>query len=181
MSTGLEKLEKHAMQVAAREECFLYDLELVGTGKSRILRIFIDKEGEEGVSVDDCSNVSRGLGLLLDVEDIVPGGSYQLEVSSPGLERHLSKDWHYTKAKGEKVIVQLKTGLGQFQKGLSEKESRRKKVSGQIVEADEEGVSLSVEIKDMDAFEVKIPYEHVHKSKVVFEYDKLYKQQKKKK
>ena len=67
----------------------LVDLELLGGGKARMLRIFIDKPG--GVTHEDCANFSREAGTIFDVEDAVPGGTYTLEVSSPGLDRKLSK------------------------------------------------------------------------------------------
>ena len=68
-----EKVERMAREVAEREGCEIYDVELVGGGGSRALRVFIDKADGAGVSIDDCSNVSRGLNLLLDVEDVIPG------------------------------------------------------------------------------------------------------------
>ncbi|MCJ8278301.1 MAG: ribosome maturation factor RimP [Bdellovibrionales bacterium] len=181
MSAVLEKLEKHAQQVAEREDCFLYDLELVGAGKNRILRIFIDKEGEEGVSIDDCSNVSRGMDLILDVDDLVPGGGYQLEVSSPGLDRHLTKGWHYNKVQGQSVNVRLKTGLGLICEGLPEKENKRKKLVGKIIEADDQTVRIEMEAKKEDPLMVTIPLEEIHKAKLVFDYDKLLNKQPKKK
>ena len=91
MESWLEKIEKIAQEIAEREGCVLYDLENIGSGKGRILRVYIDKD--TGVGIEDCSNVSKGLNLRLDVEDIVPGEMYNLEVSTPGLDRHLKKAW----------------------------------------------------------------------------------------
>ena len=79
MEAWLEKVEKLAQEVAEREGCILYDVENSGSGKGRILRIYIDKEG--GVGIEDCSNVSKGLNLMLDVEDIVPGAMYVCIIS----------------------------------------------------------------------------------------------------
>ena len=90
----IQKIEILAGQVAEREGVRIYDLEFSGGTQGRVLRVFIDKEG--GVSIEDCANVSRGLNLLLDVEDPIPGGKYSLEVSSPGMERILRKSWHFT-------------------------------------------------------------------------------------
>ncbi|MBX3022375.1 MAG: ribosome maturation factor RimP [Bdellovibrionales bacterium] len=103
-SGQLERIRLFAEEVASREGCVLYDLEF-REGPGRTLRVFIDKE-PGGVSIDDCANVSRGLNLRLDVEDAMPGGAYDLEVSSPGLDRKLTQLWHYQKAAGQ--IVQLK-------------------------------------------------------------------------
>lgn len=100
--TDLEQIRRFAEEVAVREGCRLYDVEFGGGGAGRILRVFIDKD-EGGVSIDDCVNVSRGLNLRLDVEDVVPGGRYELEVSSPGLERRLTQLWHFERAVGKTV------------------------------------------------------------------------------
>jgi ribosome maturation factor RimP len=71
--------------------------------KSRwLVRLFIDKEG--GVTVDDCARISDQVGDVLDVYDI-PGGAYNLEVSSPGLDRPLVRDKDFVKYKGSKIKV----------------------------------------------------------------------------
>ncbi len=70
-----------------------------------MLRIYIDKPG--GVTHEDCSNFSREVSTMFDVEDAVPGGSYMLEVSSPGLDRKLSKAADYERFSGS--LVKLMT------------------------------------------------------------------------
>jgi ribosome maturation factor RimP len=70
-------------------------------GKARMLRIVIDKPS--GVTHEDCANLSREVGTILDVEDGVPGGSYTLEVSSPGLDRKLLKAADYERFAGSRV------------------------------------------------------------------------------
>ena len=82
--TGCGKLRSAWLPPAGLE---VVEVELRGGGKSRMLRIFIDKPG--GVTHEDCANFSREVGTILDVEDAVPGGKYVLEVSSPGLDRKL--------------------------------------------------------------------------------------------
>jgi len=72
-----------------------------GAGKSRMLRIYIDKPG--GVTHEDCANLSREVGTILDVEDVMPGGSYLLEVSSPGLDRKLSRAQDFERFTGGRV------------------------------------------------------------------------------
>jgi ribosome maturation factor RimP len=67
-------------------------------GKQRFLRVFIDKPG--GISHRDCQAVSEQLGVLLDVEDLVPGPHYILEVSSPGLDRKLTKPAEFERFTG---------------------------------------------------------------------------------
>lgn len=83
----------------------LVDVEYKRERGGWILRVFIDKEG--GVTLDDCARVSREFGQLLDVEDIIPT-SYQLEVSSPGLDRPLKKEEDFVKYSGRKVRIKTK-------------------------------------------------------------------------
>ncbi len=106
----MEQIRQFAEEVALREGCRLYDLEFVDGG-GRTLRVYIDK-APGGVSIDDCANVSRGLNLRLDVEDIIPGGRYELEVSSPGLDRKLTQLWHYEGAVGRNVQVRFREETG---------------------------------------------------------------------
>ncbi len=86
----------------ARKGLELFDIEFKGQGKNGILRVFIDKE--EGVTIDDCTLVSRELGTLLDIHDMIPG-SYTLEVSSPGLTRALRNPDDFLRFTGKKVKI----------------------------------------------------------------------------
>ncbi len=97
----LLQVRTFAEEVASREGCLLYDLEF-HDGPARALRVYIDRT-PGGVSIEDCANISRGLNLRLDVEDVIPGGHYDLEVSSPGLDRKLTQLWHFEKATGLQV------------------------------------------------------------------------------
>ena len=172
-SPGLEKIEEHAKNIAIRESCMLYDLELVGSGGNRILRVFIDKEDGQGVSIDDCSNVSRALDLLLDVEDLVPGGAYQLEVSSPGLERKLRRPWHFKRAVGENVQCQLKEPLGDICESLPASLKKAKKLSGRIEEVSDSELVLKLDKGDYES-PLRIPFGKLHKAKVVFNFENNY-------
>lgn len=106
----MEQIRRFAEEVAVREGCVLYELEFQ-EGGGRTLRVFIDKD-PGGVSIDDCVNVSRGLNLRLDVEDVVPGGRYELEVSSPGLDRKLTQPWHFEKAVGKTIQIAYRDESG---------------------------------------------------------------------
>lgn len=86
----------------------LVDLEYRREGWGRVLRIYIDKEG--GVTVDDCAKLSRELGTLLDVHDVIPG-SYNLEVSSPGLTRALKRPRDFERFRGKRVKIKTKTDI----------------------------------------------------------------------
>jgi ribosome maturation factor RimP len=94
-----------AERVAASEGLELVEVVLRGSGASRLLRVVIDKP--EGVSLNDCETVSRQLGAILDVEELVPGGRYQLEVSSPGIERKLFRPKDFQRFVGRPIKVTL--------------------------------------------------------------------------
>lgn len=83
----------------------LIDLELQFGGRSGVVRAFIDRP--DGIGLDDCEKVSRAVSALLDVEDPLPG-HYNLEVSSPGLDRKLTKIEHFQRFTGETVKVQTR-------------------------------------------------------------------------
>ena len=91
-----DKIREIAERVSSMHGVELVEAELRGGGKARMLRVTIDKP--EGVTHEDCADVSRDLSTVLDVEDAVPGGSYTLEVSSPGLDRKLMKAEDYTRS-----------------------------------------------------------------------------------
>src|SRR6202030_4831711 len=82
-----------------------------GGGVHRLVRISIDKP--EGVTHGDCELVSQQVGTILDVEDVIPGSSYTLEVSSPGIERRLLKPQDYTRFAGKKAKITLKEPIDQ--------------------------------------------------------------------
>ncbi len=84
----------------------IVDVELLGAGRGRVLRIFIDRP--QGVSHADCEFISQQVGTILDIEDVIPGDSYTLEVSSPGLERKLSKPGDFERFVGRTAKVVLR-------------------------------------------------------------------------
>jgi ribosome maturation factor RimP len=125
----LSRIRSLAEPVANREGCEIYDIEWVSgsAGRGRTLRVYIDKTG--GVNLEDCQNVSRGLNLILDVDDAIPGSSYSLEVSSPGLERVLREPRHFSSAIGSMIHVRLrepKENLRAFKARLVAVEAREK-------------------------------------------------------
>lgn len=97
----LDRVRRIAAPLAAQEGLELIDVELGGAGR-QTLRLYIDRAG--GVSLDDCTAVSRAVSAALDVEDPI-SGAYDLEVSSPGLDRPLRTPEHFEKFKGSKVRV----------------------------------------------------------------------------
>ena len=109
----------------------LADLEVRLGGKGGVVRVFIDKP--DGIGLDDCEKVSLAVSAILDVEDPVPG-NYDLEVSSPGLDRKLTKVEHFQRFIGETVKVSLRFP----------KEGRRR-FRGTLVLADDENIVVEVD------------------------------------
>ena len=103
MAFDADRVREIAERVAASSGLEVVEVEFRGGGKSRMLRIVIDKRGQVGVTHEDCANMSREVGTILDVEDAVPGGSYLLEVSSPGLDRKLVRPVDYERFTGSRV------------------------------------------------------------------------------
>ncbi len=136
MAVRLDEIRAAAERVAASHGLDVVDLEFAGSPKERVLRIFLEKnaaarerlkaqiaagaeglperlvEGSlspeqlSGITHEDCAEFSRDFGVLLDVEDLVPGGEYTLEASSPGLDRKLTKPEDFERFRGSLVKVQ---------------------------------------------------------------------------
>lgn len=155
----IQKIEAHANEVASQFGVRIYDIEFGNTMGGRALQIFIDKEG--GVGVEDCANVSRGLNEVLDAMDIP--GNYNLEVSSPGLDRILKKDWHYQQAVGKRVFVQLKRSLESL--NIPHKRLKTAKKLEDILVAFENN-NLKFRIDEED---IAVPFSEIEKGKMVFD------------
>ncbi len=104
----MNKLEKTVCDIAVplAEEigCYIYDVQFVKEGTSKFLRVYADRDG--GIGVDECEKISRKLSDELDKNDPIDG-NYFLEVSSPGIERRLTQDWHFVKYNMCEVDVSL--------------------------------------------------------------------------
>ena len=99
MALEIDKVREIAERVAASSGLEVVEVELRGGGKARMLRIVIDKVS--GVTHEDCANLSREVGTILDVEDAI-SSSYTLEVSSPGLDRKLIRPADYERFTGSR-------------------------------------------------------------------------------
>jgi ribosome maturation factor RimP len=102
----VQRVREIAERVGASEDIEIVEVQLLGGGKQRVLRIFIDKP--TGVTHGDCEMISHNVGTILDVEEVVPGEHYTLEVSSPGVERKLTKPRDFERFTGQKVKVVLR-------------------------------------------------------------------------
>jgi ribosome maturation factor RimP len=96
-----ERVRAIAERVAATSGLEVVEIELCGGGKSRMLRVFLDKPA--GVTHEDCAQFSREFGTILDVEEVIPGANYVLEVSSPGLDRKLTRPADFERFAGNRV------------------------------------------------------------------------------
>src|ERR1700722_62756 len=138
MALQMEEIRRLGERVAASHHLEIVDVEFGGGGKSRALRVFLEKDAVEraklkeraeagevedladlklpkgvpvellsGVTHEDCAAFATDFGTLLDVEDVVPGAEYTLEVSSPGLERKLARAEDFVRFAGS--LVKVKT------------------------------------------------------------------------
>jgi ribosome maturation factor RimP len=113
MALELDHVREIAERVAASSGLEVVEVEFRGSGPSRMLRVFLDKPGAAGsdplagVTHGDCANFSREFGTILDVEDALPG-SYTLEVSSPGLDRKLTKAKDFERFVGSRMKLTLR-------------------------------------------------------------------------
>jgi len=110
MDKGLitERVAAIARQVSESKGIELVHVDIAGTKRDAVVRIYIDREG--GVTIDDCSGVSRGVEDVLDNEDFIPS-RYVLEVSSPGIERQLYSLSDFVKFTGQLAKVKTKTEI----------------------------------------------------------------------
>lgn len=151
----LERVRQIAAPLAAQEGLELIDVEIGGGGGRQVLRLFIDKAN--GVSLDDCTSVSRAVSAALDVEDPIQG-TYDLEVSSPGLDRPLKTPDHFQKFLGSRVRVKTFGPLPECE--------NRKTFVGTL-----KGYENSTIAVDVDGKVFQVPHAQVSKANVepVFE------------
>ena len=131
----------------------LIDVEYVKEGAEWYLRLFLDKEGDEGIDLDDCELISRKFSDILEEKDPITQ-AYRLEVSSPGIERPLKRTKDFQRFQGEKVQV----------KTFSEVEGKKQFI-GILQETTEETVTL-----DVDGTTIVIPRKQIGKANLVWEF-----------
>lgn len=152
-----EKVTELAMPILGSLGLELVDLEFRMAGRSHVLCLYIDKP--EGVTLDDCAEVSRELSLVMDVEDCI-SGRYTLEVSSPGLNRPLKRIEDFTRFAGR--LVQVKTAeLLQDDRG-----NRRKTFLGTIQGVEGDQVTLLLK----EGQTAHLPFDKIAKAHLEFEF-----------
>ncbi|MGB2768379.1 MAG: ribosome maturation factor RimP [Candidatus Zixiibacteriota bacterium] len=143
--------------VVEEENLELVDMEFSGVGPASVLRVYVDRS--TGVTVDQCAHLSRKIGDLLDMDDLIPG-RYRLEVSSPGLDRPLVSGADFKRKIGKKVKVFFKESVD----GKTE-------LVGEIKNLKGENVVLqlgSIEPKQNEGEEKIIPLKMVAKAQILF-------------
>ena len=129
----------------------LVDIEFLSQYGRWVLRIYADKEG--GITLDECARVSREVGDLLDVKDIIPH-EYVLEVSSPGLNRPLKKDKDFVQAIGRKVKIKMVTPV-----------NGRRRFTGCLKKIDQGNVYI-----DIDDSVVQLSKDDIEKANLVYDF-----------
>jgi ribosome maturation factor RimP len=140
--------------IVSRSGLDLEDVRVETAGRRRLVRIVVDGDG--GVTLDAVTEVSQGASAALDAADLI-GGSYMLEVTSPGVDRPLTAPRHWRRAAGRLVAVTFTKDAG------------GRKLTGRVEEADDEAALLRV---DGAAEPVRVPYADVAKARVQVEFNR---------
>jgi ribosome maturation factor RimP len=193
MALQLETIREAAERVAASHHLEVVEVEFQGAGKHRALRVFIEKDAAErarlaeraksgelaetlpsgvpaellsGVTHEDCAVFATDFGTLLDVEDLIPGAEYTLEVSSPGLERKLLKPADYARFTGSLAKVQTFSPVNNNRHW----QGRLVKFEGNVLTLDLTAVKQKGKSKKAATTEtVEIPLANVEKANLVAE------------
>ena len=145
-----KKITELADSIAGQYSVEIVDIELTGSSRKPLIRIFIDKEN--GVTLDDCGKFSRALSALLDVEDPI-SMAYVLEVSSPGLDRPL------------RVMKDFERSIGKLVRIVTRARIEEQNVfTGRLTRVEGENITLSFEDK-----EIKIPFDRISKARLEME------------
>jgi ribosome maturation factor RimP len=193
MAAKLEEIRKAAERVATSHGLDVVDLELSGPAKERVLRVFLEKNAQareelkaqiaaggeglperliegklsveqlSGITHEDCQVFSRDFGVLLDVEDLVPGDEYTLEASSPGLDRKLTKAEDFQRFAGCLVKVQT------FEPIRSNRHwrGRLEAGSGKMITLDLAVMHQNSKSRKAGVDKVEIPLENIEKAELI--------------
>lgn len=141
MANAAERVYSIIKETVEAQGVTLWDVRFLKEGASWYLRVFIDRD--EGVTIDDCTNVSHAIDPIIDEEDPIDL-PYYLEVCSPGLERELTRPFHYERVLGEKIKIKLYKALD----GKKEFIGILKK-TGESLVLDVDGTELTFNIKEI--------------------------------
>lgn len=142
----VERIREIVVRATSENGVEFVHLEMAGTKRNQIVRVFADKEG--GITIEDCSNVSRAIETQMDADDFMPA-AYVLEVSSPGLDRELYSLGDFAKFEGKLAKVKMKADF-----------EGQKTMNGRIVRVVDEDIVFD----DRTSGEVVFPYAFVAKA-----------------
>ena len=144
MANAAERVYELIKETVKTQGVELWDVRFLKEGASWYLRVFIDKS--EGITIDDCTNVSHAIDPIIDEADPIDK-AYYLEVCSPGLERELTRPFHFERVAGQKVKVKLYKAI-----------DSKKEFTG-LLELTEGGIILKTE-----EHELKLSYKDISKA-----------------
>ena len=153
MGVELDRIRRVVEEIVETESYDLVDVELKGTGKHQVLRVYIDRE--EGISHQDCKLISEQVGTVLDVEDLL-SAAYTLEVSSPGLDRKLVKKSDFTRFEGHLAKIRTKIPL-----------NNQKVFTGRIAGLTDDTIRLASPGGEV----VQIPLDVVHEARLEVDWE----------
>jgi ribosome maturation factor RimP len=193
MAAKIDEIRLAAQRVAASHGLDVVDLELAGPSKERVLRVFLEKNAEgraklkaeiaaggeglperlaegklsveqlSGITHEDCAAFSRDFGVLLDVEDLVPGAEYTLEASSPGLDRKLSKAEEFRRFAGCLVKIQTFEPI----RNNRHWQGRLESGSGELITLDLAAVKQNSKSRKTGVNKVEIDLRNIEKAELV--------------
>jgi len=150
----IKRITELSEEAAAGSNVEIVEVDLRGSGKERLLRVYIDKPG--GVMHGDCEYISGRLSALLDASDALPGEeAYTLEVSSPGVERKLQRPRDFERALGQKIRVSLREPV-----------DTRRSVEGKLAAF----TGDTLEVETAPGALTQIPLKSVQKASLKFEW-----------
>jgi len=197
MAVKLDEIRSAAARVAASHGLDVVDLEFIGPSKERTLRIYLEKDAEgraklkaaiaagieglperlvegrlsveqlSGVTHEDCAAFSRDFGVLLDVEDLVPGAEYTLEASSPGLDRKLSRPEDFERFQGCLVKVQTFEAIRNNRHWQGRLIAGAKPGDGKIIALDLNAVKQNSKSRKTGVSTVEIAFGNIEKAQLV--------------
>ena len=152
MKTVAEQVWEIAAPILENEGLEIVDVEFVREGRRHVLRVYIDKLGGSvpgnGVGIDDCERASNAIDPAIEVKDLIQG-EYVLEVSSPGIERALTRPVHFQRAVGQRIHVKLFRPLF---------DPPRKALTGILKNFEEDRLQVDVEGAGTFSVEMTIPF-----------------------
>jgi ribosome maturation factor RimP len=149
----VERIEELVIVSIDREDLFLVDVIVAGNQGNNKILIYMD--GDEGITINDCSKISRQISEQLDVEDLV-SGKFVLEVSSPGIDQPLKLKRQFHKNIGRNLDVLLTDSTT---------------TSGKLIATEDDLIVLNVEKrgkskKDVSIEEISVPFDRIRQAKV---------------